>query len=456
MPEELFRPIFVPDEFRETVSGRAWLQAMLEAESALAVAQARVGLIPPDAAQIIASSCEKDRDAGLFDPEDLGLKGRAQGNPVPPLVRVLTKAVSEVSGEAARYIHKGATSQDIVDTAAMLITKRALDLILVEIDAIAAALAQLAETHRDTPIAARTLLQQALPTTFGLKAANWLVSVLDGRRRLREVRKRGLAAQLGGAAGTLASLGAEGTRVLNEYARELELAEPVVPWHTNRSRIAQIGGALSLLAGVLGKISLDIILMAQTEVGEVTEPAGEDRGGSSTLPHKRNPVLSVTAVACSRRVQDLARTLQSAMVQEHERAAGAWHSEWETLSDILALTGGAAAAVREATEGLEVHPEKMRENLDATEGLLLAEHVTTLVAEHFGRLEAHGLVEAASRRTLESGRSLREELLAEPVLKEVLSEEDIDAALDPAGYLGSAGAFVDRALDLYRKEVQEC
>jgi 3-carboxy-cis,cis-muconate cycloisomerase len=268
------------------------------------------------------------------------------------------------------------------------------------------------------------------------------------------VRATRLAAQLGGAAGTLASLGDSGTEVLAGFALELELAEPAAPWHTDRSRIAEIGDALSLLSGVLGKISLDIILMAQTEVGEVSEPAGGGRGGSSTLPHKRNPILSVTAAACSRQVHDLTRTLQAAMVAEHERAAGAWHSEWEALSEALALTGGAAAAVREATEGLEVYPEKMRENLDTTGGLLLAERVTTTVAEHFGRLKAHDLVEAASRRTLESGRSLREELLAEPVLREVLSAEDIDAALDPAGYLGSAEAFVDRALDLYRNEVR--
>jgi 3-carboxy-cis,cis-muconate cycloisomerase len=454
MTEELFRPIFVPDKFREAVSGRAWLQAMLEAEGALAVAEARVGLIPPDAAEAIASCCKKGCGAGLFDPEELGRKGRSQGNPVPPLVRMLTEAVSEVSEEAARYVHKGATSQDIVDTAAMLLTKRALSLTLAETDAIAAALARLAEAHRGTPVAARTLLQQALPTTFGLKAAGWLVPVLEARRRLLEVRAKGFAAQLGGAAGTLASLGDFGTEVLKEFAGELELAEPAVPWHTDRSRIAEIGGALSLLSGALGKISLDIILMTQTEVGEVSEPAGAGRGGSSTLPHKRNPILSVTAAASVRRVHDLSRTLQAAMVQEHERAAGAWHSEWEALSEALALTGGAAAAVREVTEGLEVHTEKMRENLDATGGLLLAERVTTIIAEHFGRLKAHDLVEAASQRTLESGRSLREELLAEPVIKEVLSEEDMDAALDPAGYLGSAAAFVDRALELYRKEVR--
>jgi 3-carboxy-cis,cis-muconate cycloisomerase len=452
LTDELFRPIFVPDKFRQAVSGRAWLQAMLEAEGALAVAQGRVGLIPPDAAEAIASCCKKGPYAGLFDPEELGRKGRSQGNPVPPLVRALTEEVSGVSEEAARYVHKGATSQDIVDTAAMLLTKRTLGMIIAETHSVAAALARLAEAHRDTPIAARTLLQQALPTTFGLKAAGWLVSILEARRRLLDVRAMELAAQLGGAAGTLASLGDCGTEVLGEFARELQLAEPAVPWHTDRARIAQIGGTLSLLSGVLAKISLDIILMAQTEVGEVSEPAG--RGGSSTLPHKRNPILSVTTAACSRRVQDLARTLQSAMVQEHERAAGAWHSEWQALSDALALTGGAACAVREATEGLEVRPETMRENLDATGGLLLAERVTTMLAERLGRLEAHDLVEAASGRAFESGTSLREELLADPALEEVLSAQDIDAALDPAGYLGSAGAFVDRALELYRKEMQ--
>jgi 3-carboxy-cis,cis-muconate cycloisomerase len=452
LTDELFRPIFVPDKFRQAVSGRAWLQAMLEAEGALAVAQGRVGLIPPDAAEAIASCCKKGPHAGLFDPEELGRKGCSQGNPVPPLVRALTEEVSGVSEEAARYVHKGATSQDIVDTAAMLLTKRTLGMILAETHAVAAALARLAEVHRDTPIAARTLLQQALPTTFGLKAAGWLVSILEARRRLLDVHAMQLVAQLGGAAGTLASLGEFGTEVLGEFARELELAEPALPWHTDRARIAQIGGTLSLLSGVLAKISLDIILMAQTEVGEVSEPAG--RGGSSTLPHKRNPILSVTAAACSRRVQDLARTLQSAMVQEHERAAGAWHSEWEALSDALALTGGAVAAVRETTEGLVVRPEKMRENLDATGGLLLTERVTTMLAERLGRLEAHDLVEAASGRAFESGRSLREELLADPVLQEVLSAQDIDAALDPAGYLGSAGAFVDRALELYRKEMR--
>ncbi len=449
MSEAPFAPIFVPDEFREAVSGRAWLQAMLDAEAALAVAEARVGLIPEVAAEAIASRC----DASLFDPEEIGRRGRSAALLVPPLVRALTEAVSEVSEDAARYVHKGTTSQDITDTAAMLVSRHALDLILDEVDGVAAACARLAEAHRDTLMAGRTLMQQALPTTFGLKAAGWLVSVLEARRRLLDVRRSGLAAQLGGAAGTLASLGQDGTQVLSEFARELDLAEPVVPWHADRSRIAEVGGALSLVAGALGKISLDVILMAQTEVGEVAEPAGDGRGGSSTLPHKRNPILSVTAAASVRRVLDLSRTLGAAMVGEHERAAGAWHSEWEALSDALALIGGVAAAIREVTQGLEVHPERMRENLDETGGMLLAENVTTVAAERLGRLKAHDLVKAACHRALDKGRHLREELLEDARIGEVLSEQEVDAALDPAGYLGSAGEFVDRALNLYREEV---
>lgn len=448
MTEDLFRPIFVPDAFREAVSGRAWLQAMLDAEAALAAAEARVGLIPAEAAEEITGCCDADR----FDPEEIGAWGRGAGNPVPALVRALTEEVAKSSDEAARHVHKGATSQDITDTAAMLVARNALDLILAETDAMAAACAGLAEEHRGTLMPGRTLLQQALPTTFGLKAAGWLVSVLEARRKLREVRRDGLAAQLGGAAGTLASLGDSGLPVLREFALELGLPEPPLPWHTDRTRISVVGDALALLAGVLGKISQDVVLMAQTEVGEVAEPADEGRGGSSTLPHKRNPILSVTAAANARRVNDLAGTLGAAMTQEHERAAGAWHAEWETLSEALALTGGAALNVREVTEGLEVRPDRMRANLDATGGMLLAENVTTLVAEKLGRLRAHDLVQAACRRALEGDRHLREALREDEVLREVLSEGEVDAALDPAGYLGSTGAFVDRALKLYREE----
>ncbi len=418
---------------------------MLDAEGALAVAQARAGMIPTEAADAISDCCNAER----FDPGELGREGAAAGNPVPALVKALTEAVPD---DAARHVHKGATSQDIMDTAAMLVARRTLDLVLADVDRLAAACARFADEHRETIMPGRTLLQQALPTTFGLKAAGWLVSVLKTRQRLLAVREADLAAQLGGAAGTLASLGPDGIQVLEEFTRELGLAEPVVPWHTARLRIAELGSVLALVGGVAHKLALDVILMAQTEVAEVAEPADGGRGGSSTLPHKRNPVLSVAAAACVRRVPPLVQTLQAAMAQEHERAAGAWHAEWETLSDALALTGGAVAAMREVMEGLQVYPDHMRENLDATEGLLLAENVRTVAAEKLGRLEAHELVQAAARRTADSGKPFRDELLAEPDLREALSPEEVDTALDPRGYLGSAEAFVQRALDFYRKE----
>jgi 3-carboxy-cis,cis-muconate cycloisomerase len=431
--DDLFAPIFVPEPLREAVSGRAWLQAMLDAERALAAAEARAGLMPSEAAAAIAGVCR----AELFDVEEIGLRGRNVGNPVEPLVRALTDA----AGDAGRHVHKGATSQDILDTAACLVARRALAVVLDDLDAVAAACAGLAERHRSTPIAGRTLLQQALPTTFGLKAAGWLVAVLDARARLRAVRDERLAAELGGAAGTLASLGDRGLDVLRLFAEELELAEPVVPWHTARARIAELGAALDLAAGTLAKIALDVVLLAQTEVAEVAEPAAAGRGGSSTLPHKRNPVGSALALGCARGVHAAASVLSGALAQEHERAAaGSWHGEWRALSDALALTGGAASWMRDVLEGLEVDDARMRENLDATGGLLMAERVSGLLAERLGRLAAHDLVAEAARAP-----SFREALLLH------LSEAELDEALDPAGYLGSAEAFVDRALTRYRE-----
>ena len=258
-----------------------------------------------------------------------------------------------MEGEGARYVHRGATSQDVMDTASMLVARARARARQADLDAAAAACARLADEHRGTLMAGRTLLQQALPTTFGLRAAGWLVALLDAGDRLAGVP---LAAELGGAAGTLASLGSDGPRVLAELAAELELEEPAVPWHTARLRVAELGAALALAAGTLEKIALDVTLLAQTEVGELAEPGGEGRGGSSTLPHKRNPVGSVLAIACARRVRGETSILLAAMAQEHERAAGAWQAEWEALGGALAYTGGAAAAVREVVEGLEVRP----------------------------------------------------------------------------------------------------
>jgi 3-carboxy-cis,cis-muconate cycloisomerase len=378
-----FSGLFAPEAVAETTSGEAWLRAMLEVEGSLAEAEAEAGLIPAEAAKAIRAAC----DAAGFDVDRLSREGRVSANPVVPLVAELRK---KVGGDAADFVHHGATSQDVMDSAAMLVASRALGVIRPELDGVAAACAELAERHRETPMAGRTLLQQALPVTFGLKAAVWLDSIVSARERLDSVS---LAVQLGGPAGTLAALGPGGERVVGLLAARLGLDEPAVPWHATRGRIADLGSALAITAGALEKIALDVVLLSQTEVGEVAEPSGGGRGGSSSMPHKRNPAGSVVAIACARRVGGDAGVLLAAMPQELERAAGAWQSEWGPLSDALALTGGAAAAMRQVLEGLEVRPERMRENLEP--------------------------------------------------LRAQLSESEL------ADDLGSAGAFVDRALSRY-------
>ena len=437
---ELFTGMFVPEQVREATSDRAWLQAMLDTEAALAAAEADAGVIPAEAAAAIGTAC----DAGGFDVEAIGREGRSVGVPVISLLRALRERVDD---EAAGFVHYGATSQDVMDTAAMLVARRALERIEAELDGVAAACADLAEQHRGTLMAGRTLMQHGLPTTFGLKAAGWLDSIVAARERLDSVS---LAVQFGGASGTLASLGEGSEQVVGLLAKRLDLDEPAIPWHTSRVRVADLGASLALVAGVLEKIGLDVVLLSQTEVGEVAEPSGGGRGGSSTLPHKRNAIGSVLAIACARRVRGAAGVLLAAMPQELERAAGAWQSEWEPLRESLALTGGAAAAVREALEGLEVRPERMRENLDATGGLLMAESVVAALGQRVGRRRARELVDAACGRALDGGTSLREQLIGDGAVSDELSEEEIDRALDPGGYLGSAEAFIDRALSRYR------
>ncbi len=377
-----FDALFVPAPLRDAVSDEAWLRGMLEAERALASAEARVGVISRAEAAEVAAAC-----AGTFDAGALAEEGRRVGNPVEPLVRALR--------EQAPRVHWGATSQDVHDTAASLVARDAGALVLEELRGLADASATLAERHRGTVTAARTLLQQAVPTTFGLKAASWLVGVDHARARLEPALR--LPAQLGGAGGTLAALGERGVEVLAAYAEGLGLSEPVLPWHTRRLPVAELGAALAVAASFAGKIAFDVALLAQTEVGEVREPAD---GGSSTMPHKRNPVGSTLARACAARARAAAGELLAAIEQEHERAAGAWHVEWGALSDALAFTGGAAAWMRETLDGLEVDEERMRANVAA----------------------------------------------------ETLSEADrFGGASAPEDYLGAADAFVQRALDLHAR-----
>jgi 3-carboxy-cis,cis-muconate cycloisomerase len=430
-----FGPLFVPPDLLDAVSGRAWLEGMLEAERALATAEAAAGVIPADAAVAITEQCDPD----LYDFDELLERGHAVGNPAEPLVRALRETVGS---DAAVYVHHGATSQDVMDTAAMLVARGALDLVLADVAAVESRLAELAEAHRSTPMVARTILQHALPTTFGFKVAGWLVALHQARERLVIVRDERLAAELGGAAGTLAALGDDGPEVLRLYADELELGEPVLPWHTNRTRIAELGAALDTCAGVLAKIGLDLALMAQTEVAEVHEGG---TGGSSTLPQKRNPIRSTHARACAELVHGYASVLARAVVQEHERAAGAWHAEWEALSGALAYAGGAAAAIGEALAGLEVDEERMRRNLELTNGLILSERIASAV----GGEGAHDIVREAALASVAAGRSFEDELRASDGVS--LSDEQLAEALDPATYIGSAEALVDRALAEYRR-----
>jgi 3-carboxy-cis,cis-muconate cycloisomerase len=429
-----FSAILVPQDLRDAVSDRAWLQGMLDAERALARAGAAVGLVPETAARRIAEACRTE----LFDGARLAEDGRRVGNPAEPLVRELRTAVGE---EVADFVHLGATSQDIVDTAAMLVSQRSVGLVVAELDRLADGCAALARAHRSTPMPARTLLQQAVPTTFGLKSAGWLDAVVDARRRLEAVRNERLAVQLGGAAGTLAALGDRALEVVHLFARELDLAEPPLPWHTNRQRIAELGAALGIAAGVAAKIGGDLVLLAQSEVGEVAESS---RGGSSTMPQKRNPVRSALAIASARLATAHAGFLLGNLEHEHERGVGGWQAEWEALSGALAFTGGAATAAADALNGLEVNGERMRANLEASGGLVLAERVSFALTPRLGRSQAHEVVAEAARAP-----SFRQALAADA--RAGLTEDELAVLLDPVGYLGAAEALVDRALRAYEE-----
>jgi 3-carboxy-cis,cis-muconate cycloisomerase len=438
----LFDGVLAHGRVAAEASDRAWLQAMLDVEAALARAQARAGLLSDDDARAIAAAC----DAGRYDAAAIGAEAANTGNPVVPLVSALTDAVE---GPAAGHVHRGATSQDILDSAAMLVAQRALGPLIDDLDAAAGAAARLAGEHRDTVIAGRTLLQQALPVSFGLKAATWLTGLDEVAARLDEVRRTRLAVQFGGAAGTLASLGDAGPAVLAELADDLGLAEPVLAWHTIRTRPADLAAALGAAAGVVAKVGRDVVLLAQTEVGEVREGV-PGRGGSSTLPHKRNPVAAISAVAAAMRAPGLVAALLGAMAHEHERAAGPWHAEWRPFTDLLVATGSAAAWLRDCLEHLEVDAGRMRANLEITHGALLAERVTTALAGDLGRHAAHEIVQAAAREAFADGRSLADVLAGKPEVAERLDRDAIARLLDPAGYLGATGDLIDRALRAHR------
>jgi 3-carboxy-cis,cis-muconate cycloisomerase len=438
----LLAPMLSSAAMRAVCDDLAYLQNMLDFEAALARAEAATGVIPASAAGPIAKSCR----AESFDLGALAEAATRSGNLAIPLVKALTAHVSKADADAGRYVHWGATSQDVIDTATVLMLRAGIDALLGDIDRAIAGFAKLARQHRNTAVVARTWLQHALPMPFGLKLAEYAAALHRSRARLRRLRSEGLALQFGGAAGTLAALGDKGLLVAAKLAEELKLPLPDAPWHAHRDRIAEAASVLAIVAGTCGKIARDVSLMMQTDVGEAFEPSGEGRGGSSTMPHKRNPVAAASALAAATMAPNLAATIFAAQVGEHERSAGPWHAEWPTLPALMLVTSGGLAAIVDIAEGMEVDVARMRVNLDATRGLIMAEAVAMALAGKVGKSDAHHLVEAASKKAVADKKHLRDVLTADAAVSAHLDAGTLAKLLEPMAYQGVSQALIDRLL----------
>ncbi|WP_328912073.1 MULTISPECIES: lyase family protein [unclassified Streptomyces] len=460
----LLSPVRAGTPVEAAVDDAAWLRAMLDAEAALARAQARLGTVPEAAARAITEA------AAAFppDPRPLALTARETANPVVGLVQALTRAVAERAPDAAEYVHRGSTSQDIFDTGAMLVASRALRVVRADLARAADALARLAADHRDTTMAGRTLALHAVPTTFGLKAAGWRALVLDALDRTDRLVASGLPVALGGAAGTsagyleyadLEAAGRSATgpgpradggvyldRLTDAFAEETGLARPTLPWHSLRTPLADLGAVLAFTTGALGKIAVDVQTLARTEIGELAEPGPAGRGVSSAMPHKRNPVLAALIRSAALQVPAYATVLTQSLLTEDERSGGVWQAEWQPLRECLRLTGGAAHTAVELLEGLEVRVDRMRHNLGLTGGQIVAERLAARLTPLLGRLPARQLLTRASALAARDGRPLGDVLAEDAEIKGTLSAAELDALLDPAGYTGAAGPLVDRAL----------
>src|SRR6266480_4314517 len=438
----LLAPMLSSAAMRAICDDATYLQHMLDFEAALARAEAAIGIVPAKAADTIAKACTADQ----FDLGALAEAATRSGNLAIPLVKALTANVAKADAEAARYVHWGATSQDVIDTATMLMLRAGIDALLGDIERAISGFAKLARQHRNTAVVARTWLQHALPMPFGLKLAEYAAALHRSRQRLKHLRGNTLALQFGGAAGTLAALGDKGLAVAERLAQELKLPLPDAPWHTHRDRIADAASVLAILAGSCGKIARDVSLMMQTDVAEAFERSGEGRGGSSTMPHKRNPIAAATALAAATMAPGLAATIFAAQVQDHERSAGPWHAEWPTLPTLQLVTSGALAATVDIAEGLEVDAARMRVNLDATHGLIMAEAVAMALAEKIGKSEAHHLIEAASRKAVAGKKDLRDVLAKDPKVTAHLDAQKLAKLFEPMAYQGASQALIDRLL----------
>jgi 3-carboxy-cis,cis-muconate cycloisomerase len=439
---QLFDAYFTARDMREVFCDQGRVQAMLDFEAALARAEARVGLIPQTAVAPIEAACQ----AGHYDFAALGEAIATAGNSAIPLVKALGKQIAANHAESERYVHLGATSQDVMDTGLVLQLRGALALIESDLAQLGETLATQALRYVATPLAGRTWLQHATPVTLGMKIAGWLGAVTRSRQRLQQLKPRLLVLQFGGASGTLAALGEQAMPIAQALAEELKLTLPDQPWHTQRDRLVEFGSVLGLIAGSLGKLGRDISLLMQTEAAEVFEPSAPGKGGSSTMPHKRNPVGAAVLIGAATRVPGLLSTLFSAMPQEHERSLGLWHAEWETLPEICCLVSGSLKQAMLVADGLEVDAERMARNLDLTQGLVLAEAVSIVLAQRVGRDTAHHLLEQCCKRAVTEQRHLRAVLGDEPQVTAELSDAELDHLLDPAHYLGQAHTWVERAV----------
>ena len=440
----VFRDIFTTPAMRGVWSDENRVQKYLDFEAALARAQMMLNIIPKNAAAEIVRHC----DAKKIDMAMLKSATEKIGYPVLPVVQQLVKLCKKGLGE---WSHWGATTQDITDTATIMQIRESLDLVEKEINGISDALAKLAKKYRDTPMAGRSNLQQAVPITFGYKMATLLGAFERHKQRLKELRPRVLVAEFGGAAGTLSSLGKDGLKVQAKLCKELKLGQPDISWHTVRDRIAEVGCFLGLVTGTCGKIAFDVKLLMQTEVEEVYEPFHEGRGSSSTMPQKRNPISSVYITAQTAMVKQLTAALLEAMVEDHERATGPWEIEWIALPEIFMLSAGALAQTRFLVEGLQVNEKKMRENLDITNGLIMSEAVMMGLGPTLGRNKAHDLVYDVCRQVVKTGRPLIDLLVEDKEISKHATRKQLEKMADPANYLGVAGEMVDRVLKMRKK-----
>ena len=443
MPERI-DALFSTAEMADTFSLETHVRGILAFEAALARAEASAGIIPQEAAIIITNSCREN----VFDVAALYREAEASGTPVIPIVSMLT---AQIGVDAKKFVHWGATSQDAIDTAMMLQMRDGIDLLVSGLLDVCEVCEKLAELYRNTLMMGRTLMQQAVPITFGLKAARWLALVVRQVYALHEHRERSLVVQLGGAAGTLASLGDKGIQVAGLLANELGLAAPELPWHSERDRIAQIAGTLGIIAGAMAKIASDVAHLAQTEIGEASEGTMQGKGGSSAMPQKHNPVDAAFAIASARLAIGEVSVILCAMIQEHERAVGGWQAEWIAIPNLFRYTSGAVEHVRGMISNLKVDPERMGANVELTQGLIMAESLTMTLAPRIGKPEAQRIVKALCDRAITLGVHLREVALEEKSVLSVLTLEEVDRALDPGAYLGSTNEFIDNALKSYRE-----